>query len=93
MTHSIKCQEQQETLSLHLHMPTYLGKKCEEKYVYTYPLQPILWIRFIDHIFFIWPHRGDTLLQCINHLNTVHSTIKFTKEISFTEIPFLDLMI
>ena len=30
--------------------------KCEEKYVYTYPLQPILWKRFIDDIFFIWPY-------------------------------------
>ena len=29
----------------------------------------------------------------INYLNTVHSTIKFTKEISPTEIPFLGLII
>ena len=28
----------------------------EEKYVYTYPLQPKLWKRFIDDIFMIWPH-------------------------------------
>ena len=34
--------------------------KCEEKYVYTYPLQPILWKRFIDDIFFIWPHARVT---------------------------------
>ena len=67
--------------------------KFEEKYVYTYPLQPILWKRFIDYIFFIWPHVRESPLKFINHFNTVHSTIKFTKEISPTEIPFLDLII
>ena len=35
----------------------------------------------------------DSLLEFINHLNTVHSTIKFTKEIYPTEIPFLDLIL
>ena len=49
--------------------------KFEEKYVYTYPLQPKLWKRFIDDIFFIWPHGMDSPLEFINHLNTVHSTI------------------
>ena len=67
--------------------------KFEEKYAYAYPLQPISWKRFIDDIFLIWPHGIDSLLEFINHLNTVHSTIKFTKEISPTEIPFLDLII
>ena len=65
--------------------------KFEEKYVYTYPLQPKLWKRFIDDIFLIWPHGRDSLLEFINHLNTVYSTIKFTSDISHTEISFLDL--
>ena len=67
--------------------------KFEEKYVYTYPLQPKLWKRFTNDIFLIWQHGMDSLLEFINHLNTVHSTIKFTKEISPTEISFLDLII
>ena len=67
--------------------------KIWRKYVYTYPLQPKLWKRFIDDIFLIWPHGMGSLLEFINHLNTVHPTIKFTKEISPTEIPFLDLII
>ena len=67
--------------------------KFEEKYVYTYPLQPKLWKRFIDDILIIWPHGMDSLLQLINHLNTVHTTIKFTSDISDTEISFLDLRI
>ena len=67
--------------------------KFEEKYVYTYPLQPKLWKRFIDDIFLIWPHGMDSLLQFIKQLNTVHSTIKFTSNISPTEISFLDLTV
>ena len=67
--------------------------KFEEKYVYTYPLQSRLWKRFIDDIFLIWCHGMDSLLEFINHLNTVHSTIQFTSDISHTEISFLDLTI
>ena len=63
--------------------------KVEEEYVCTYPLQPKLWKRFIDDIFLIWPHGMDSLLEFINHLNTLH----FTKDISCTEISFLDLTI
>ena len=67
--------------------------KFEEKYVYTYPLQPKLWKRFTDDIFLIWPHRMDSLLEFINHLNTVHSTIMLFSDIFPSEISFLDLTI
>ena len=67
--------------------------KFEKKYVYTFSLQPKLWKRFIDDIFLTWPHRMDLLLEFINHLNTVHSTIKFTSDMSPTESAFLDLII
>ena len=56
--------------------------KFEENHVYTYPLQPTLWKRFIDDIFMIWPHGMNSLLEFIKHLNTVHPTIKFTSDIS-----------
>ena len=59
----------------------------------SYPLQPKLWKRIIDDSFLIWPHGMDSLLVFINHLNTVHSTIKFTREFPPTEISFLDLII
>ena len=44
--------------------------KFEEVYVYTYPLQPKLWKRFIDDIFLIWPLGMDSLLEFIHHLNS-----------------------
>ena len=67
--------------------------KFEDKYVYTYPLQPQLWKRFIDDIFLIWPHGMNSLTKFIEHLNTVHPPIKFTSDISETRISFLDLTI
>ena len=35
----------------------------------------------------------DSLLEFIDHLNIVHPSIKFTSDISHTEISFLDLTI
>ena len=67
--------------------------KFEDKYVYTYPLQPKLWKRFIDDIFLVWPHGRNSLIEFTEHLNTVHPTIKFTSDISDTGISFLDLTI
>ena len=62
--------------------------KFEEKHVYIYPLQPKLWKRFIDDIFLIWPHGMDSLLKFIEHLNTMHPTIKFTSDVCDTEMGF-----
>ena len=67
--------------------------KFEEKYVYTYPLQPILWKRFIDDIFShlaIWNEFTLGIHKPFEHSTF---TIKFTREILPTEIPFLDLII
>ena len=67
--------------------------KFEDKYVYTYPLQPQHWKRFIDDFCLIWPHGRNSLTKFIGHLNTVHPTIKFTSDISETGISFQDLTI
>ena len=63
----------------------------ETKYVFSYFLQPNYYRRFIDDIFLIWDHSPQELNDFIDHLNTVHSTIKFTKSISDDEITYLDL--
>ncbi len=62
----------------------------ESKWVYTYPLAPIIWHRYIDDVFMIWTHGLVELKMFIEHLNSVHPTIKFTAEWSETEINFLD---
>ena len=62
----------------------------EDKWVYPYQPQPMIWLRYIDDIFIVWPHGSDSLDLFIKHLNTCHHSIKFTAEISQTSVNFLD---
>jgi len=65
----------------------------EEEFVYTYHLQPLLYLRYIDDIFMLWQHGLDELCVFTEYLNTRVNTIKFTKEYSPTEVSFLDVMV
>ena len=65
----------------------------EKQFVYSYPTQPSLWIRYIDDNFMIWPHGPAALETFIQHLNSVHPTIKFTFEYSTKSVSFLDTMV
>ena len=65
----------------------------ETKYVYTYHLQPLLYGRYIDDIFMIWTHSLEELNKFIKHLNEPIESIKFSSEISLTEISFLDIQV
>ena len=67
--------------------------KFEAKFVYTYPKQPLLYLRFIDDIFIIWTHGRDSLMEFIDHLNNCSDSIKFTHEISDEQISFLDTLV
>ena len=58
-----KCQELQWAPQLAPSYANLFMTKFKEKCVYTCPLQPKLWKRFIDDIFVIWPHGMDSLLQ------------------------------
>ena len=73
--------------------PTYANifmSDFEEQHVYTYPKQPTLWVRFIDDIFLIWEYGAESLELFINHVNSVHPSIKFTSEPSSLKVNFLD---
>ena len=74
--------------------PTYANifmADFEEKFVYSFHKQPLFWGRFIDDIFLVWEHGEDELHRFIDHLNTVHNTIKFTSEFSKKRVSFLDV--
>ena len=70
----------------------YIGS-FEDEYVYTYHLQPLLYIRNIDDIFMLWQHGIDELEIFHEYLNTRVPTITFTKEFSNQQISFLDVMV
>ena len=66
----------------------------EEKALESAPLQPRLWLRYVDDTFIIWPHDRHHLKDFLNHLNSQHPDITFTMEIEqHNSIPFLDTLI
>ena len=67
--------------------------RFKTKALSNYPLQPLIWKRFIDDIFLIWTHGEDSLKEFVNYLNNLHSTIKFTAETSTESINFLDTIV
>ena len=65
----------------------------EAKFVYTYELQPLMWVSFIDDIFLIWQHGHDSLKLFEDHLNNCLDSIKFETETSTEEVHFLDVIV
>ena len=74
--------------------PTYANlfmTRLEERLLDASHDKPLVWMRFIDDVFFIWTHGEERLKSFINHLNSSHETIKFTSEQSRDRISFLDV--
>ena len=71
---------------------TYMGW-FESQFVYTYPKQPLLWVRFIDDIFQIWTHGLEEFKKFETHLNQVVESIKFEADISESQVHFLDVTV
>ena len=55
-----------------------------------FPLKPLTCKRFIDDIFMVWTQGEESLKTFIDYLNSLHETIKFTHEMSYSQIVFLD---
>ena len=47
-------------------MPAHLCPNFEDKYVYTYSQQPLLWKRIIENIVLIWTYSIEELDDFIN---------------------------
>ena len=56
-------------------------------------LQPMVWFRYIDDIFFIWTHDEQELQQFLQEFNKTHPNLKFTHESSKEKISFLDFSV
>jgi hypothetical protein len=69
----------------------FLGR-LEERFLSSHALKPILWCRFIDDIFILWPHGKEALNTFISAPYT-SSSLSFTYTASTSEIIFLDVKI
>ena len=55
-------------------------KDLEEQALHSAPLQPSLWLRYVDDIFVIWPYGEWDMLSFHAHLNQMSANIQFTIE-------------
>ena len=62
--------------------------RFETQALENWPLKPIIWLRFIDDIFMIWPHGNIELDHVIEYLKTIHEKIKFKSEVAPTVLMF-----
>ena len=65
----------------------------EENYFESLHQQPLLWRRYIDDVLVVWPYSKRDFLTFFNGLNCIHPNLKFTMEILYISIQFLDLTI
>ena len=65
--------------------------KTETNFLKTQELQPFVWLRYIDNIFFIWMHGEAELKKFMERLNNFLPNLQFTYESSKKRVAFLDL--
>ena len=65
----------------------------ETKFLQSQLLQPLVWFRCTDDIFFIWTRGSDKLEKFLDDLNSFDDNIKFTHESSKDNVIFLDLIV
>ena len=58
------------------------------------PLQPTLWLRYVDDTFVIWPHGDKELQHFHKHINQQHPNLQFTiEEEKGGKLAFLDVQV
>ena len=62
----------------------------ESKFLESQHLQPLVWLLYIDGIFFIWTHGEESLKKFLEEFNDFNQYIKFIYEYSVKNIQFLD---
>ena len=67
--------------------------KFETDLFKTQKLQPFVWLRNINDIFFIWTHGKEELENFMKESNSFRHHIKFTFESNIENINFLDVRI
>ena len=67
--------------------------EVEQKFLETQSKKPLIWLRYIDDIFFIWTHGEQELERFLKDLNNFTPNLSFTHEASKNCIPFLDLKV
>ena len=67
--------------------------EVEQKFLETQSKNTLIWLRYIDDIFFIWTHGKQELERFLKDLNNFSPNLRFTHEAGKNCIPFLDLKV
>ena len=54
--------------------------KAEINFFEKQTVKPLVWLRYIDNIFFIWKENEEKLEEFLENLNNFHPNLKFTSE-------------
>jgi hypothetical protein len=66
----------------------------EQQALNTAKKKPSIWYRYIDDTFVVWPRGEEELQIFFQHLNSLHSNIKFTIETGINNrLAFLDVLV
>ncbi|MCP4473778.1 MAG: hypothetical protein GY821_04275 [Gammaproteobacteria bacterium] len=66
----------------------------EEKLLSLTQKKPLIWWRYVDDVFCIWPHTSQDLDNFLQEINLLHPSIKFTLELEQNaSLPFLDVAV
>ena len=58
----------------------------EKRLLSDVDLKPYIWWRYIDDIFLIWEHGEESLKLFLEKINSIHPTIKFTADWSYSSV-------
>ena len=64
--------------------------KIEKGIISKSIIKPLVWKRYIDDVFCLWDTNEGNIKEFVTRANHYHDAIKFTAEISDSEIAFLD---
>ncbi|XP_054846214.1 uncharacterized protein LOC129336859 [Eublepharis macularius] len=62
----------------------------EQRFLSSHPLEPLLYLRFLDDIFIIWTHGKEALERFHQDFNNFHPTINLSLDHSTQQVHFLD---
>ena len=67
--------------------------KVEIDFLETQTVRPLLWLKYIDNVFFIWTESEEKLEEFLENLKNLHTSLKFTSEKSKKSVNFLDVTV
>ena len=65
----------------------------EDRMINLYAYKPLVYLRYIDHIFMIWTEGEENLNGFLSHCNQINNNIQFEQVASKENIPFLDVSV